>query len=98
MKIQALKRLHFAAIGAVFAGILTGVSGAYAAEGVIATKSATVQQAQLAYDWLSPRTVPASSASRAAKRRNAIRLSYAGKGSYICSPSGFGKKSRCFSR
>ena len=98
MKIEALKRLHLAAIGTAFAGMLTGVLGACAAEGTIATKSVTAPQVQMAYDWLSPRTVPVSTASTSAKRRNAILQSYAGNGSYICSPSGFGKKSRCFSR
>ncbi|MRU16364.1 hypothetical protein FDP25_13050 [Roseovarius sp. A21] len=51
---------------------------------------------QVSYDWLSESS--SSRLSAAERRRLAARIAKHGNGSYICSPSGFGKKSRCYAR
>jgi len=59
----------------------------------VVTRSAAVT------DWLSPRRDPKSGVEAARQRDLARALdSRHGRGSFICSASGFGQKSRCFAR
>lgn len=44
------------------------------------------------FDWLAKRVTKASS------ERKATKTVIAGRGSYICSPAGFGRKSHCSAR
>ncbi|SIO51531.1 hypothetical protein SAMN05444722_2948 [Rhodovulum sp. ES.010] len=49
--------------------------------------------------WLAPEARRLSAQSRQARKVQAARLdSRHGRGSYICSPSGFGERPRCFAR
>lgn len=66
--------------------------------------TATVQLSSGAtFNWLAKKTSKQSKISNAvlvsSENAPALKASrYFGKGSYICSPAGFGKKSRCFAR
>ena len=82
------------------AGVSTAVFLSTMSAAQAAGSDTSGQPLYLAYAWL-PQASPAQSAaqlSKAQKRQVAARQKYFGSGSYICSPSGFGKKSRCFAR
>ena len=57
-------------------------------------------KAAVGYDWLQPKKSSGATKklSVAERRRQAARIAFHGRGSYICSPSGSGVKARCFSR
>ncbi len=61
-----------------------------------ANRTAPRPQVQMVvFDWMGQKQVTPASNARVAKW---LRNGYIGRGSYICSPSGFGKRSTCFSR
>ncbi len=56
--------------------------------------AAPVRPHAVAFDWLANGASAASkSKSKAAQKRNRV---ITGQGSWICSPAGFGQKSRCY--
>ena len=67
------------------------------AEGKIVPQGAT---AGVSYNWhANARTVSAGNEMTVKERKHLARqIKRHGSGSYICSPSGFGKKSKCFER
>lgn len=99
------KTLRATAIAAALVGFSAAASLAQTATGNSAVRgTATVQLSTGAtFNWLAKKT------SKHSKVSNAVLVSsenaplakanrYFGTGSYICSPAGFGKKSRCFAR
>lgn len=99
------KALRASAVAAMLVGFSTAASLAQTATGSSAARgTATVQLSSGAtFNWLAKKT------SKHGKVSNAVLVSsetaplaktsrFFGTGSYICSPAGFGKKSRCFAR
>ena len=99
------KALRVTIIAATLVGFSASVSVAQTGTGSSGVRgTATVQLSSGAtFNWFAKKT------SKHGKVSNAVLVSsenaplvktsrYFGKGSYICSPAGFGKKSRCFAR
>lgn len=79
------------------ASVMSLVAPTYASENIVAKRDV----AYLAYDWLNTdKTAESKTVSLSVKerRRLAANIAKHGNGSYICSPSGFGKKSHCYTR
>lgn len=84
------------AIGAVFAFTMTGTFAGTSASAGSIPKRPSVERVS---DWLNPTSRTLSDR----EVREKIQLARAlqtrqGSGTYICSPSGFGKRSRCSKR
>lgn len=79
---------------------LWALAGASHANPLTKSDSQSVEQlAQpqvIAFDWLAPKKVTAR--TRSAATPVTATGGHMGRGSYICSPSGFGKRSACFVR
>jgi len=86
------------AVIAIIAGVT--VAAPVAAESTKNHGLSGAHSGRIQYDWL--RGADASGALRlltvAQRRQFAANIALHGNGSYICSPAGSGKKSRCFAR
>ncbi len=78
------------------------LSAAQAQSGTTAPRAVAVQLANgVTFNWLARKSTRSqlSNAVLVSTEGTQPRKSrFFGKGSYICSPAGFGKKSRCFAR
>ncbi len=99
------KTLKATAVAAILAGFCATASLAQTASAAgMPRAGSTVQLSSGAtFNWLAKKTYKHSKVSNAilvsTDNAPAVKTSrFFGKGSYICSPAGFGKKSRCFAR
>lgn len=92
--------LRAAAVAAFVLGL--SLSGAQAQSGTTAPRAVAVQLANgVTFNWLakkSTRNQLSNAALVSSETAQPRKSRFFGKGSYICSPAGFGKKSRCFAR
>lgn len=94
--------LRAAAVAAFALGL--SLSGAQAQSGLTtaAPRAVSVQLANgVTFNWLAKKTIKGQVSNAALVTSEGVqprKTRFFGKGSYICSPSGFGKKSRCFTR
>lgn len=79
-----------------------GMTAAHAQSGGVAARGVAVQLSSGAvFNWLQPKPHKAGVSKAVLVSSDGSAFSqtgYFGKGSYICSPAGFGMKSRCFAR
>ncbi len=102
VQVHAAPFFRASAVAILVLGLsLTGAT-AQSGSGAPAARAVSVQLANgVTFNWLVKKshkgqiTNPALVSSQGAP---AVKTRYFGKGSYICSPAGFGKKSRCFAR
>ncbi|MCB1398630.1 MAG: hypothetical protein KDJ82_00890 [Rhodobacteraceae bacterium] len=88
----------------LFSAISIGASGAALAQGGFAElrtlpmlASSVAGKGTATFDWLAKRgKLSNAAATTPAKPKAPTRT--LGKGRYVCSPAGFGRKSRCYSR
>ncbi len=94
---KPIKKISGLSLSAVVASALIASAGPASANSKTAPQGA---RAQVGYDWhANARPRSAGGAMTVQERKRfAARIARHGNGSYICSPSGFGKKSKCHSR
>ncbi|MGB7268640.1 MAG: hypothetical protein WBC90_03835 [Albidovulum sp.] len=85
--------------------VMASSAGFANSSGTRANSVVHIPGAALAFDWHAKKTT--ASSTNTLQRATLVSTSgttstkskrFFGKGSYICSPAGFGKKSRCFAR
>lgn len=95
MKLNIIKPMAYVASGCLIVAVTFAAAPVQAAG---STKAAT--PLYKSYAWVAPMSKAERKArlSQAQKRQIARNQSAKGNGSWICSPSGFGKRASCFTR
>lgn len=94
---KPIKKYAKQAVAAGFVSTVVFVAAPAFANGKTVSQGST---SRISYNWFN-NAQPASSGNQFSvieRKRLAARVSQRGNGSYICSPAGFGKKSRCYAR
>lgn len=90
------------AVAALVLGLAAGGVTAKAGTSSVAPRAVSVQMANgVTFNWLAKKGGKAGITNAvlvSSQNAKPQKVRFFGKGSYICSPAGFGKKSRCFAR
>lgn len=98
---STVRSLYKAAPAALVASLLSFAPAAHAEIGVPIPKNAAATAKSVAgtgkarFDWLEQRGIKTAAISQPQTRSKTRIGKSLGSGSWICSPAGFGKKSRC---
>ncbi|UXS33657.1 hypothetical protein FY152_15915 [Agrobacterium tumefaciens] len=106
---KAARRCHFALVATALAAFTFAASSCSVVEDAVLIKTASANTATMktrvapakasyGYDKAGNAAVTLVADASSSETPSISRPSYSGSSPYICSPSGFGQKSRCFLR